>query len=64
MDFHKELGTSVAVEYALDGKKVDGFLRDHKGIDLVHICENDGISTDELIKKLTKKKNFSLEVRK
>jgi putative NIF3 family GTP cyclohydrolase 1 type 2 len=52
LDFHRELGTSVAIQHALGAKKVDGFLPEYKGIDLVFICEIEETSTEELVSKL------------
>jgi putative NIF3 family GTP cyclohydrolase 1 type 2 len=54
MDFHLELGTSVAIQQALGAKKIDGFLPEYKEIDLVYICEIEETSTEELVSKLEK----------
>jgi putative NIF3 family GTP cyclohydrolase 1 type 2 len=54
LDFHRELGTSVAIQQSLGGRKIDGFLPGNNGEDLVFICEINEIGTDDLVTKLEK----------
>ncbi|MGY3717335.1 Nif3-like dinuclear metal center hexameric protein [Sutcliffiella cohnii] len=52
LDYHKQLGTSVAIAKALKAEIVDGFLQDDSGNNLVLVCNIEETNTDALEQQL------------
>lgn len=52
LDYHKQLGTNVAIAEALEAEIVDGILPNKNGDNLILICHIDETTTDDLEEKL------------